>query len=210
MTYYYQHPRPDLMISALRAMSKEGWLKKENSKAPVAAFLARLLSANADRWDRWTKDLTGETEDEKSIFTVALWMGNDESCRKALAGLLRGGDPAFKQEASQLLEKRPPNLLGDDIDSPQFLDALWGSFLATGDERYVQRLISTLPLLDRKDDIMKMLIGGAAKWSLTSNAVQHPKVMEICEAELKVLPENQKPALMEVIESARKRKNSTN
>ena len=104
------------------------------------------------------------------------------------------------------MDEHPPDFLKDTISSPSFLDALWGSFFATGDDRYVQRLISALPMLDTKGDVARMLIGGAAQWSLTSNAVQHPKVMEICEKELKTLPDDQKPTLEKIIESAREKR----
>ncbi|MFI5114512.1 MAG: hypothetical protein ACHP7J_05145 [Terriglobales bacterium] len=203
LTYYYQHPRPDLLVSALRFMSEDGWLKKGDAQAPVSAFLAQVFVANPDRLNGWATDIASDPEDEKSTMSRALWMANDESCRQTLTAIARGGSSAFQKEAKELLTKHPPDLLKDEINSPQFLDALWGSFFATGDERYVQRLISALPMLATKDDVTKMLIGGAAQWSLTSNAVQHPKVMEICEAELNRLPDDRKPALRKIIESAR-------
>jgi len=203
LTYYYQHPRPDLLVSALRFMSKDGWLKKSDAQAPVVAFVSRVFVANPDRLTGWATDIASDPEDEKSTMSVALWMANDESCRQTLTTMAKGGASAFQEKVKGFLTKLPPDLLKDEINSPQFLDALWGSFFATGDERYVQRLISALAMLDAKGDVTKMLIGGAAQWSLTSNAVQHPKVMQICEVELNRLPDDQKPALNKVIESAR-------
>src|ERR1019366_1352485 len=122
------------------------------------------------------------------------------------ATVAKGGGPGFQEKVRVFSAKQPPNLLKDEITSPQFLDALWASFFATGDERYVWRLISALPMVDTKGDVSKMLIGGAAQWSLTSNAIQHGRVMEICEAQLNTLPDDQKPALKKVIDSAREKR----
>src|SRR5260221_671538 len=51
------------------------------------------------------------------------------------------------------------------------------------------RVIDALPFLDANGDEVRAVTGGAARWSLTSNAVQHPRVLEICE----VVAGRQKP-----------------
>jgi len=203
LTYYYQHPRPDLLVSAVRFMSKDGWLKKSGAAAPVVAFLSRVFVANPDKIKGWVTDLEDDSEDEKETVATALWMVDDDKAQEILRSMTKGVAAAFQEKVKSLRVNRPPDLLHGEINTPQFLDALWGSFFATGDERYVQRLISALPMLETKGDVMTVLIGGAAKWSLTSNAFQHPKVMEVCEAELRRLPEDQKPELTNIIKSAR-------
>jgi|SRR5208282_1500389 len=205
LTYYYQHPRPDLLVSALRFMSKDGWLQKSDAQAPLVAFLSRVFIANPDRLKGWAADVANDSEDEKVTVATALWMVDGDKSQEVLGAITRDGPATFQVKVKSLQANRPPDLLKDEINSPQFLDALWGAFFATGNERYVQRLISALPMLDAEGDVMKMLIGGAAQWSLTSNAVQHPKVMEICEAELRILPEDQKPELTKIIKSAREK-----
>jgi hypothetical protein len=64
---------------------------------------------------------------------------------------------------------------------PWVLDALWGKFMATGERAPVERIITTLPWLDIKGDINRLLVGGSARWSLASNAIQHKRVLKICE-----------------------------
>jgi len=188
-------------------MSKKGWLSKADSQSPLAAFLAQVFANNSDKTKAWLIELQSSTEDQKIMAALALWMAHTSNSVSLLESVATKGSPSYQDYVKKLLgDDRPPDFLKDTISSAGFLDALWGSFFATGDERYVQRLISALPMLDTKGDVTKMLIGGAAQWSLTSNAIQHPRVMEICETELNTLPNDQKPALRKIIESSREKR----
>lgn len=207
LMYYYLHPRPDLTVSAIHLMSKKGWLSKASSQSPVSSFLAQVFVSNSDKTKSWLTELRASSDDQKTMAALSVWMAHTSNSVSLLESAGATGSPLYQDYVRRLLmDDHPPDFLKDTISSAGFLDALWGSFFATGDERYVQRLISALPLLDTKGDVARMLIGGAAQWSLTSNAVQHPKVMEICEKELKTLPDDQKPTLEKIIESAREKR----
>lgn len=205
MTYYYLHPRPELTVSALHQLSREGLLLKANSRSPIAAFLAQLFVSNRDRARQWVFDLDAGVDDEKMMAALATWMAQTDDTVALLGSLATGSSPTVQDFVGGLLKgERPPNFLEDAVTNPGFLDALWGSFFATGDERYVYRVISALPLLTIKDDAQKLVLGGAARWSLTSNAAQHSRVLEICATRLKVLPDDQRAVLVQVIERAKK------
>lgn len=206
LNYYYVHPRPDLVVSAMQFMSTQGKLREANAKTPFCVFLANVFAANTAKVETWFGELRSGPEDQKSALALVLWMTDTKGSEGLLKSLSREGSPAFQKYVNELAaDDHRPDLLHDEINSPGFLDALWVSFLASGDERYVKRVISALPLIN-DSDIWRMLIGGAAKWSLASNAFQHPKVMQICEAQLKELPDQQRAALAEVIQSAREQK----
>ena len=85
------------------------------------------------------------------------------------------------------------------------LDGLWGYFMATGDEAPVIRVIETLKWASIRGDIRKLAVGGAARWSLTSNAVQHSRVLEICKAQVPLQPPAVASVLREVIAKAEAR-----
>jgi hypothetical protein len=46
------------------------------------------------------------------------------------------------------------------------LDALWGRYFATGSSAPVERIAEALPWSEVKGDVGRLLVGGAAKWSL--------------------------------------------
>jgi hypothetical protein len=207
VTYYYLHPRPDLVVSAVKFMSKQGHLQDAHAENTFCVFLARVFAANPADIGTWFNKLREGPEDQESALALVLWMVGSSDTNSLLKSLSGAGSDGFKNYVHELLaDNHRPDYLHDEISSPEFLDALWVSFFATGDDRYVKRIISALPLLNAEGDTEKILIGGAARWSLSSNASQHPKVMEICEAQLKVIPEEQRPALAEVIQSAQERK----
>jgi hypothetical protein len=206
LTYYYLHPKPQLVVSAVQFMSTQGHLQEGHAQTPFCVFLAQVFAANTSEIDTWFGQLRKGTEDEKSALALVLWMVETGDNKDMLTSLGKDGSAGFQNYVHDLLaDHRPPDLIHDEIRNAGFLDALWASFFASGDERYVKRIISALPLVQEKGDVQRMLIGGAARWSLASNAYQHPKVMEICEAQLKELPADQRAALAEVIKTARER-----
>jgi len=207
LTYYYLHPRPDLVVSAVQFMSKQGHLQEAHAQTPFCVFLAQVFSANAGELDTWFGQLRNGTEDQKSALALTLWMVGSGSSKALLKSLSGDGSGGFQNYVGELLaDDHPPDLLHDDIGNAGCLDALWASFFASGDERYVKRIIGALPLMNVHGDTGTMLIGGAARWSLASNAFQHPKGMQICEADMKELPKDQQPALAAVIQSAKEQK----
>jgi hypothetical protein len=90
------------------------------------------------------------------------------------------------------------------IESPDVLDMLWVAFMASGDEKYVIQVISVLPYSTVKGNIPRLLVGGSARWSLTSNAIQHKRVLDICMSQLEKQPHEVKEILSEVISAATK------
>ena len=82
------------------------------------------------------------------------------------------------------------------------LDALWGYFMATGDDAPVVRIMAALPWMEVRGDIPRLSVGGAAKWSLTSNAAQHERVLRICRAQLSRQPKDVATVLRQVIQEA--------
>jgi hypothetical protein len=206
LTYYYLHPRPDLVVSATQFMSAQGGLRKASATTPYCVFLANVFAANTAKVEAWFGELRSGPEDQKSALALVLWMTGTSGSQGLLRSLSREGSPTFQKYVNELAaDDHRPDFLHDEINSPGFLDALWANFFASGDERYVKRVISALPLLN-DSDTGRMLIGGAAKWSLASNAFQHPRVMQICEAQLKELPDQQRAALAQVIQSAKEQK----
>jgi len=207
MMHYYEHPRPDLTVSAVEFMAKGGELSNKGAQPPMGAFLSQLFAQNTESVAQWQAQLRSGPDDQEKLLALALWMSDSKDSLPLLKSLASGSPGSVGEYAKGLLATRPPDLLRDDVASAGFLDMLWGSFFATGSEKYVQRIISTLPLAKTEGDVQKKLIGAAAQWSLTSNATQHARVMEICEADLKKLPNDQKDALAEVIKRARDQKN---
>lgn len=62
--------------------------------------------------------------------------------------------------------------------TPTFNDMNWASYFATGNVKFLDRIISNIPLAENRVDLNVFLTGITAKWSLSSNARQDKQVKE--------------------------------
>lgn len=178
MTYYYMHPQPELLTQALTYADTSGLVDK--GQAPLTAFCSQVFAQNPKRIQQWTTELSGLSSRSKPMVWSALWWSSTLEGRQALDGLLQAL-PQREQEAVVTQMAKPAQKIEElEINKPEVLDELWGAFSATGDEKYINRLMTALPWMYGTDgDFNRMTLGSAAKWSLASNAQQHPRVMKI-------------------------------
>ncbi len=199
--YYYLHPRPDLTIKALLFAEKEGFLDNRDACLPLIALTSQIVRQNPKQLPAWVQELNPMKTEHKKLIWKALWQSNTAESRSA-ANLLAQDFP-INERPPLLTQSSPSPQPIEKIElSPPVLDMLWANFFATGDERYVVRIMSALPYLRKETlDTSKMITAGVASWSLASNAHQHKRVMSICLAALQRHPE-WKPELEEVIARA--------
>ena len=121
------------------------------------------------------------SEPGKQVVLTSIWWSNTKEGKELLQSIAAGLTAKGKSEFQKQIDSTPPQVDTMDMESPDVLDMLWGCFCATGDTKYVKRLMSTLSWSknDAKD-LPKMLIASAARWSLVSNVNQHEKVKEFC------------------------------
>lgn len=187
MTYYYLNPRPERAVAYLKPLneallaSKGRSLADEATRGGLRSFYGHVFA----RSDAAVRELEG-----------ALPTQPEEIRTFSLEALRRCGTPECVRVAGS--SGSVPLPAADE----QHLDDAWASFMATGEEKYVEAVASALPLLQVRGDASRLVVGGAAKWSLSSNAYQHARVLEIC----KRLSESAEPesatVLREIIATA--------
>ena len=72
----------------------------------------------------------------------------------------------------------------DSVVDPSKLDIWWVSFMATGDEKYLDKILKFAGKPMPKDNPNEMLVIGAASWSFKSNCCQHKKILEYTKKKL--------------------------
>lgn len=144
-TYYYKKPKPDLLVPAIKAFESNGDFRNYGALPPFCAFVSRVFAAHPERIAGWVKEMGGLSASSKSnMLLVALeWTDNKEA--KDAAGILErdgailpDGLPSVSLDASKLDSDF-------QITAASHLDMLWGAFFATGDKRYLHKLISVTP-----------------------------------------------------------------
>lgn len=179
-TYYYVYPQPDLTVKAILVSEQIGFLDRPTAAAPLIGFFSQIFSQNPDKLPAWILELKPLKQNHKAIIYTALWLANTNESRKQAAILLKELAPDAQASITKSTAKVVP-IQNMEICSPAVLDMLWTSFFATGDEKYVKRIISVLPWSQASEhNGEKKMVGYSAKWSLSSNAVQHKRVMAIC------------------------------
>jgi hypothetical protein len=202
MTHYYENPQPELMVPALLFADKQGLIQGD-AAAPLQAFTSRVFAQNPDRVKEWFTRLGPIGENGKNIVLTAIWWSNTSQGKELLQTIASQLPEKGKREFKKEIEGTPPAVETMEIVTPDVLDMLWASFTATGDTKYVKRLITTLSW-ERKDskDLPKMLIANAARWSLISNINQHAKVKEFCQTYLAQADADTKPYLEKALAEA--------
>ena len=86
--------------------------------------------------------------------------------------------------------------------NPELLDALWGQYFATGQYRPIWRIMTMLPWAKERDDIGRLTIGSAAKYTLASNAARYPDILALIKDMAAYQEPEVRPILAEVIKAA--------
>jgi hypothetical protein len=205
LTYYYLDPEPENVVEAVRYMSESGYLDNGKAYPPIFGFLAGVFKKNPSKVSSWVNNLSSLNNSSYGVVVLGLWYANLPNSKERVHAILEKR-PVLKEQFNYLYHGSPMEIKQIPLEQgPWVLDALWGNFMATGNAEPVARIMEALPWLDVKGETHKLLVAGAARWSLTSNAEQHKKVMDICESEIKTQPPAVQDKLKSVITEAKKR-----
>lgn len=204
ITYYYLDPEPQLVGEAIRAANAKGFFNDGKSAPPFIGFIAGIVSKNPSMAPALARQLTSLPEVDQPAVILGIWYSGHPQARLLLQRFSKSM-PSHKAMIEHLLTSAAPQLLEIPIEQGTWvLDALWGNFMATGDDAPVARIITALPWVNLRGDVPRLLVGGAARWSLISNAIQHERVMVVCRKELTSQSAEVLTVLMDVIASAEK------
>jgi hypothetical protein len=149
---YYQHPRPELIGRAMELLPSSPDMNVPSAAGPTMAFFSEVFSANPDRLSEWQSTIDKQDARTKSFLSRAVVWSKE------------GG------------------VLKVDGHSSGINDLYWGAFFATGKPVFIERLVDEMKYADERDNFELWGAGATAKWSLASNARQHPLVRTILES----------------------------
>ncbi len=202
LTYYYAHPRPDAMLSALEYMDESKATHRDERQPPVVIFLAMVLRQHP----RLLPDVFKQSADfhlkTRKVIWFAAWEADLPAAREQLRAARELEEGNAKKLIDVLLAEPPTSLKEREIESATDLDMLWSAYFATGDKNYVERIINVLAWTHEKEDATKLLLGVTARWSLAANARRHKPVMTICKKVRKKADDKLKPMLDHVLAEA--------
>jgi hypothetical protein len=178
MAHYYEHPEPEALAGWMREVSASGSLEKVSARYPVMIFVSELASQNPGRVAGWCDGLVDLPAAHRVAFAWSFRNAGAPGSERCLRDLPADAEAKLRDLKVFSPLQRAPVTPGD-------LDLLWAVFVATGDERPVHMIVDVLsrPLPERGQpgSVEALLMNGAAKWSLASNARQHARVRRILE-----------------------------
>ena len=200
MAHYYENPNSVPFVSWIRAASEAGAFEKPSARFPMMIFVSEVVKNNPDKGAQWCKELSSLPDANKAYVAWSFRNANipaQNECIQSLFGLSEADRKKVLGAARHAPLARPPT-------NPNDLDMLWATFMATGSELAVNRIIDVLgrpsPEKGEPGSIEMLLLKGAAKWSLSSNIRQHRRVAEITNARRAVESGPLRKELDEVIE----------
>lgn len=204
ITYYYSKPEPHRVAEAIRAASAQGFMQNGQKAPPFIGFIAGIASKSPSIVPSLAEQLGTLPAIDQPALILGIWYSAYPEAKTQLLRL-RTSMPAHQEMIDHLLANGRPNLLELPLErGPWVLDALWGYFMATGDDAPLARIMAALPWVNVRGDVSRLLVGGAARWSLISNAIQHSPVMASCREQVKIQPKEVADVLREVIAQAEK------
>jgi hypothetical protein len=187
ITFYYADPQPGRTVAAMRFLSERGDLGK--NPAPIAVFFGRLFAQNPKSVAQWVEDLRSTSEDAHFVTALAIWFSRLDDRDALLQRLGEGGSPRMARYVALARSDVAPDLTTIEVQQPVELDMLWASFFATGDTRFVERVVRVLSPWMQPGSGASLPV--AARWSLMANATAHSRVLEFCRQQASQEPERE-------------------
>lgn len=164
---------------AMVQFSEEGMFEQAGHVG--AAFFAEVFRLYPDRVADWMDSARGLPEDHRHWLCNSVWLSQCTGWEGILESFRRDASESFDASLSLYLERVPPRILESELNPPT-LDGLWVSYFVSGNPAYVERIMTALTLDHGEEDgLENLMVYGAARWSLGSNARQHEDVEGILE-----------------------------
>jgi hypothetical protein len=199
--FYYQDPKPQELTSALLFMEKNGLLAEYPEVASM--FVAQIFSAHPENASLWIKGWEKSfSERQWTVVVVALWLTDKKELQKTANTLLAHFPKVKRAKMSEMLKTIPSsslNPLFSDVQHIGQVNMLWAGFSATGDNKYVERVISLVSRFAGPAKLQKKSIGEAALVSLAQNTLLHPSVEESVKKAEKTHPDPTTRALIQAM-----------
>jgi hypothetical protein len=169
LSYYYLKPNSLLLPALIRSIDESGILEKESTHSPIIGFITTALASSLSD-SQVFKETISSLSNNKILFSFCYSLSSTKD-----------------------------TIINWSKHAPSVNDLLWGAFFASGDKRVVERLVSEMQFCDEKDSLQLFLTGASAKWSLSSNAKQHPLVRKYLEELVGKVPEKLEGHLYEAL-----------
>lgn len=177
---YYLNPQPATVPQAIDDLSRSGYFDRRENVAVAIGFFGTLFARHPDHLDGWLQQTSRVPASHQRLLAAAVWQAGHPLAAEMLRKL--GRNSPVRTEIERLASLPAQNLAETPVRSPSSMRLQWGAFLASGDERHIVSILDAFGLNEPA-------LTSATRMALAQNAAAHPRVMEICRAQLDRQPE---------------------
>lgn len=174
---YYLNPDADKVVPAVYALSRSGYFEQAGQPATAIGFLSAVFAKNPDKVAGWLQDFRDLPLSHQRLVASAAWYAGVPQGAEQLRALARGSNPAIRAEIESLLTWEQRSVRESAVLSKSSLELQWGAFLGSGDAKHVTNVLAAL-------GSSEAALSSTARLALAEKALAHPRVYEICQAEI--------------------------
>ncbi len=198
---YRQHPDPERLPAAVKAMREMGLLKDVEQAGIYVGFIAGVIGTNRDKAETLIADMFPMPPPDQIVVVKAIAYSG-LSDWKELMGKFVERMPARKIVIERYLYGKMKVLRELPLDEPIAVDANWGYYFATGSSEPIQRLVRALAWSGDRNNVEQLTVGSMVKWTLAQNASRDWDLLGYLKTSLPHQPDKVAVPLKDVIESA--------
>lgn len=178
---YYQNPRPDDLPRAVHRLSRSGYFESVGQPAIAIGFFTTVFAQNPQHVSAWLAETKDLPESHRRILAAAAWKSGSAHGARLMQELAASTHPELRAEIKDLLATGSDPVATTPVLSASSMNLQWGAFLASGDERHITNVLAALGSGEPG-------LASSARFTLAQNAATHPRVLEICRAQLDKQP----------------------
>lgn len=178
--FYYQSPHPEELTSAMTYM--DGHRYFEDFPDISSIFISQVMKANPESLVPWTTEWQTLGPKAWNVIVISLWLTDTEASRKLAEVGVKHVDSFTRDRVVGMLARSPKDLslLSLPVRSARHINMIWAAYSATGDARYVAKVIDVVAQFGDQRDPKASQLGEVALSSLAVNALQHHLVAKLC------------------------------
>lgn len=181
VAHYYENPRPDDFVSSVYALSRSDYFETVGQPAVALGFFTTVFAQNPQKVNHWLAETSSLPERHRRLLAAAAWKSGHPAGARLVQEMSAGFDPDLRADVRQLLVNGSEPILNTAVLSASSMNFQWGAFLASGDERCIVNVLTAL-------GSNQPSLASSARFALAQNAAAHPRVLEICRAQLAKQP----------------------
>src|SRR4051812_15507258 len=191
---YYLDPQPTRTIEVFQSLSRDGYFDRAGNIPVAIGFFSTVFKQNPERVDRWLLQLGDLPLRHHRLLAAILWQAGHPLGAEMMHVL--GENSPLRYEIQRLAELEGRTVAEPPVLSPASMNLQWGAFLASGDERYLLNIFEAIGAREPGLDL-------AAQAALAQHAADHPRVLEICRAQLAQQPAEVQSVLRAAVNSVK-------